>query len=154
MPASQYLMGKTFTALVFSTLIFVLLSSFAVVFANVSMSFLQWLQLYALALFGTLPFCMLGLVMGLSFSAKAAPALVNLIYLPISMLSGLWIPITMFPEMMQWFAWALPSYHLSQLGLSIVEMHQGFTLSWHLLGVALFTLPCGFIATKKYNSMK
>ncbi|WP_404395362.1 ABC transporter permease [Pseudoalteromonas phenolica] len=154
MPASQYLMGKTFTALVFSTLIFVLLSSFAVVFANVSMSFLQWLQLYALALFGTLPFCMLGLVMGLSFSAKAAPALVNLIYLPISMLSGLWIPITIFPEMLQWFAWALPSYHLSQLGLSIVEMHQGFTLSWHLLGVALFTLPCGFIATKKYNSMK
>lgn len=154
MPASQYLMGKTFTALLFSTLIFILLSTFAVLFAGVSMSLLKWGQVYALALLGTLPFCMLGLVMGLSFSAKSAPALVNLIYLPISMLSGLWLPITMFPEALQWFAWVLPSYHLSQLGLSILEMHQGFNLAWHLLGVALFTLPCGYLATKKYNSMK
>lgn len=154
MPASQYLLGKTFTALVFSTLIFILLSTFAVVLAGVKMQLWQWGALYALAVLATIPFCMLGLCMGLSFSAKAAPALVNLIYLPISMLSGLWLPIMMFPELLQWAAWALPSYHLSQLGLSILNMHQGFTLIWHILGVVLFTLPCAALAAKKYNSLK
>ena len=154
MPASQYLMGKTFTALLFSTLIFILLSGIAVLLANVSLSPMQWVQIYALSLLGTLPFCMLGLVLGLSFSAKAAPALVNLIYLPLAMLSGLWLPITMFPEVLQWFAWLLPCYHLSQLGLSIISMHQGFNLGLHLLGLILFTIPFCLLAIKKYNSMK
>ncbi len=153
MPASQYLMAKCATALLFSTVIFALLSIIAVTMAGVTMTSAQWLMLYALALLATIPFCMLGLCMGLSFSAKAAPALVNLIYLPISMLSGLWLPIIMFPELLQWFAWLLPSYHLSQIGLSIIDLDQGFNLALHLLGVTLFIIPCSFIAIKKYNSL-
>ncbi|MBQ4837112.1 ABC transporter permease [Pseudoalteromonas luteoviolacea] len=154
MPASQYLLGKTFTAIVFSSLIFVLLSCLAVVLAGVNMAFQQWMLLYFLAVFSTIPFCMLGLCMGLSFSAKTAPALVNLVYLPISMLSGLWLPIALFPEVLQLLAWLLPNYHLSQLGLSILSLHQGFELSWHVIGVMAFTLPCAWLATKKYNSLQ
>ena len=42
---------------------------------------------------GVLPFCAMGLFVGSLVSGQAAPAIVNLIYLPMAFLSGLWVPM-------------------------------------------------------------
>jgi ABC-2 type transport system permease protein len=150
MPAIHYIFAKTLTALCFSTLIFILLSVIAITLASVSLSAAQWISLYGLSLLGTLPFCMLGLLLGLTCTAKGAPAIVNLVYLPMAMLSGLWLPITMLPEVIQYAAWVLPSYHLSQLGLSIIDQGQGFSVGVHIAAVVAFSIPCAYLALKKY----
>ena len=151
MPAFYYLLAKTFTALCFSTLIFILLGTLAVVFANVSMATSQWLSFYALTILGTLPFCMLGLWLGLTFSSKSAPATVNLIYLPMAILSGLWLPIAMLPGIIQHIAWALPSYHLSQIGLNMLTLGQGHSNWVHINATLIFTLFCSLGAANKYK---
>ena len=47
---------------------------------------------------GVLPFCAIGLFVGSLVSGQAAPAIVNLIYLPMAFLSGLWVPLQFLPK--------------------------------------------------------
>jgi ABC-2 type transport system permease protein len=68
---------------------------------------------------GALPFCLMGLALGLWLSPNAAPAVLNLVYLPLGFLSGLWIPSTMFPGWLQSLAEWLPPYHLAALALDV-----------------------------------
>ncbi|MEJ6472748.1 ABC transporter permease [Pseudoalteromonas piscicida] len=146
----QYLLAKCVSATAFSLLVACLMSLLAL-FSGVSLTLAQWVLVVILALVGTFPLCMLGLIVGLSVSAKAAPAVVNLIYLPLSLLSGLWLPITVFPEGMQWFAWLLPTFHISQLALTIIDGALGFPLYWHLVVLTGQTLLLFLIAKAKFK---
>ncbi|PAY01893.1 multidrug ABC transporter permease [Pseudoalteromonas sp. HM-SA03] len=146
----QYLLAKCVSATAFSLLVACLMSLLAL-FSGVSLSLAQWLLVIAIALLGTLPLCMLGLLVGLSVSAKAAPAVVNLIYLPLSLLSGLWLPITLFPEAMQWFAWLLPTFHISQLALSTMDAALGFPVYLHAAVLITQTLALFFVAQIKFK---
>ena len=67
---------------------------------------------------GAVPFCALGLAIGYFAGPNSAPPLVNLLYLPTSFASGLWIPIEMLPPVVQTIAPYLPPYHLAQLALA------------------------------------
>ena len=81
---------------------------------------------------GVIPFCALGLAIGAWSKGRAAIAVVNLVFLPMAMLSGLWLPIYMFPEVMQDIALALPAYHHAQLALKVIAMDGGQSVPLHL----------------------
>ena len=72
--------------------------------------------------------------------ANAAPGIVNLIYLPMSFVSGLWIPIQYLPHWLQRIAPALPTYHLAQLMLGIFGYANQSSVASHWYGLAGFTL--------------
>ena len=93
-----YFVSKMVMALIFSFIIFVELAVLAISFGGVDLSALQWLQLLITSLLSSLPFCALGLVIGILVNGQAAPAIVNFIYLPMAFLSGLWLPIAMLPK--------------------------------------------------------
>jgi len=139
MPAHQYILAKLVSALLFSIIIIVLLFSIAAIFGGVVMATSQWLLLAALLVLGTLPFCAIGLAVGFFVKSNSAVAILNLIFLPSAFLSGLAIPVILFPQWLQQFAQILPPYHLSQLGLKIVSMDLGQPLLLHI-GVLLGTL--------------
>ena len=61
-----------------------------------------------------------------------ALAVVNLVFLPMAMLSGLWLPIYMFPDVMQDIALALPAYHHAQLALEVIGMDGGQSVPLHV----------------------
>jgi len=84
-----------------------------------------------------LPFCSLGLFIGTLAKGQAAPAVINLVYLPMSFLSGLLLPMQIMPHFIQQIAPIWPSWHLSQLTLHIVnnEDTQGVSLAAHVLAV-------------------
>ncbi|MFC3033451.1 ABC transporter permease [Pseudoalteromonas fenneropenaei] len=153
MPPLAYVMAKSLSALCFSLLICSLLFGIALLGTDVTMSASQWLGLLGTALLGTLPFCGLGLWLGLKLSAKAAPAVVNLVYLAMAMCSGLWVPITLLPESMQTFAWLLPSYHLSQLALSVLSMHQGHPIGLHLIILSAFAIAFALLASHQWRKL-
>ena len=67
-----------------------------------------------------LPFCAIGLFIGTTVNGQAAPAVINLIYLPMSFLSGLWMPLSMLPAAVHDIAPLWPAYHLGQLALAAV----------------------------------
>ena len=74
--------------------------------------------------------------------ANSAPATINLIYLPMSFCSGLWVPFQFLPKIVRQIALALPPYHLSQLALGIVGAgrHESNSTHWEVL--AAFTMIC------------
>jgi ABC-2 type transport system permease protein len=50
---------------------------------------------------------------------------VNLVYLPMSILSGLWIPLMVFPPIMQKLAVIWPAWHLAQMALGVIgQLHD------------------------------
>lgn len=153
MPFRAYLLAKLSTSLVFSAVILLLLFSAAVLLGNVVLHGSQWLLLALVMLLGTVPFALLGLLLGLSLSDKAAPGVVNLIYLPMAFLSGLWLPLFLFPGWLQQLAWLWPSFHLSQLGLKVIAQDQGFSLLSHLAVLLLTTMLLALACARRFRQL-
>jgi ABC-2 type transport system permease protein len=139
MPPYAFFAAKAFTCISFSFAIVLVLMLIGVTSGGVHLSLTQALSLLGVLVFGSLPFCALGLAIAYFAGPNSAPAIVNLLYLPLSFCSGLWIPINMLPHFLQKIAPALPPYHLGQLALMVLSYGQG-TIREHLVGLAGATL--------------
>jgi ABC-2 type transport system permease protein len=140
MPPLALFTAKLFNAVVFACVIVASLSFLGVMFGNVNLSMMQWLQLTATLIAGAIPFCAIGLALGYFAGPNSAPALVNLIYLPMAFLSGLWIPIEMLPQTVRDAAPFLPAYHFAQLALGAVGAGVGAPAWTHVSALAGFTV--------------
>lgn len=151
MPASAQVVSRLLVSMAFSVMILASLALVAFTMTGVSLSVTQVLTLSIILIFGGLPFCLLGLTLGLLLKAESAPAVVNLVYLPMSFLSGLWIPITVLPNFLQSIAEFLPPYHLSQLALKVVSLDAGGSVGKHLAILALSTVIFFVLAIMAFN---
>jgi ABC-2 type transport system permease protein len=96
-----------------------------------------------------LPFCAIALFVGTLVSGQAAPAVINLIYLPMSFLSGLWMPLTVLPGLVREIAPLWPAFHLGQLALGVVgEPTTGSALG-HVAILAAMTAVFLFLARRR-----
>lgn len=142
MPIGAYFFSKIAMSLLFGLIVVILLSIAAIGFGGVRVEVSTWLKLTGVLLIGTLPFCAIGLWVGSLVSGQAAVAIVNLIYLPMSVLSGLWLPLFAFPVILQKLAVIWPAWHLAQLALGTIGQVQGVKLLLHagvlLLSAVLF----------------
>ena len=91
---------------------------------------------------GSLPFSAMGLAVGYFTGPNSAPATINLIYLPMSFCSGLWVPFMFLPKVVRQIALALPPYHLSQLALGIVGAGRQESSATHWEVLLAFTMIC------------
>lgn len=146
MPAGAYLTAKIAMSLLFGALIVVSLCALGSLFGGVTMPPLRWLVLGATLVAGALPFCALGLALGSYIGPNSAVAVVNLIYLPMSFASGLWIPVPVLPKLFQTVAPWLPAYHSSQLALRVIGADLGDSVGGHTLYLIVFTVLCLFAA--------
>ncbi|GAC21758.1 ABC transporter permease [Paraglaciecola arctica] len=151
MPGAAHIVSRLLVSMAFSVMVLMSLGLVAFIFTDVSLSLSQVLTLSTILVFGGLPFCLLGLTLGLLLKAESAPAVVNLVYLPMSFLSGLWIPISMLPDFLQSFAEFLPPYHLSQLALKVVALDSGGSVAKHLAILALSTVIFFVLAIVAFN---
>lgn len=139
-PTGAWIVGKTAVSLVFSAAIVAVLVVLGVLFGHVRMPLGTWVRLSAVLVAGALPFSAFGLALGYLCGPNSAPAVVNLIYLPMAFLSGLWVPIEMLPTFMKNLAVCLPAYHFAQLALQVVGAGRGGPAWSHVLALAGFTL--------------
>src|SRR3546814_8296581 len=95
MPPGAYLFAKMAMAMLFSMLISAALAVLAGTLGGVSLEPWQWLALLAINVARVLPFCAIGLFIGTLVGGQGAPAVLNLLYLPMAFLSGLWLPLAM-----------------------------------------------------------
>ncbi|VAW48273.1 hypothetical protein MNBD_GAMMA03-1264 [hydrothermal vent metagenome] len=151
MPASAYIVSRIVLTLIFSLIVVMLLYFMGAVFANVELFRSQWLLIAIILMLGSLPFCAIGMTLGLYLKSSSAPAVINLIYLPMGFLSGLWIPINLFPSYMQYFAQVLPSYHLAQISLKVIDMDVGGNLWIHILILTAYLIVFTILAIVVYN---
>lgn len=149
-----YFIAKMSMAMMFSLIIFMELALLALSFGGVDLSLLQWLQLLIVSLFSSLPFCALGLVIGILVHGQAAPAVVNFIYLPMAFLSGLWLPIQILPKFLAKIAPIWPSYHAAQIALKVIGEDLGLPLWQHVTYLVIFTLGMLWLAIRFWSRMK
>lgn len=139
MPRGAYLLAKMVMAAMFAALISMLLALLAITLGGVSLAPWQWLVLLVINVVGVLPFCAVGLFIGTHVGGQGSPAVVNLVYLPMSFLSGLWLPLTMLPAWLSAAAPAWPSYHLAQVALKVLGMGAGGAITGHVAVLAAVT---------------
>lgn len=136
MPAGAYFFARVATAALFGVILVACLFLLGALFGGVALHRGQWFALAGVILAGVAPFSALGLMIGSRAKAQAAVAIVNVVFLPMALLSGLWFPITMFPEALQAFAGFFPAYHLSQLALKTIALDLGHPALLHLAVLA------------------
>ena len=132
-PPAAMLLAKMAMAMMFAAMVSIILASLALTFGHVVLSPLQLLALFATNILGVLPFCAIGLYIGTVFSAQAAPAVINLLYLPMAVLAGLWMPLSMLPALFAKLAPLWPAYHLAQIALAVVGLDNGGSVALHAL---------------------
>lgn len=151
MPPLAYFTAKLAAALVFALLVVLTLFALGATAGHVVLERWQWLSLAGILVAGAVPFCAIGLAFGSWLGPQSAAPTVNIAYLLSSILSGLWIPIHMFPKPMHGFANLLPPYHLSQLALRVLKMDQGGSIAVHVAVLAAFTVVSLVIAAAGFK---
>jgi ABC-2 type transport system permease protein len=141
LPPLVFMLAKVVTALVFALLALVLLIGFGIVVGAIHETPAVWATIIARLLAGSLPFIALGFAIGYWSGPHAAPAMANLIYLPLSFASGLFVPLDQLPGFVRALAPFLPSYHYAQLAWSALGAGSeslGASLLWLACYTALF----------------
>jgi len=141
MPPMAYLVAKCITAQAFGLIIVAVLSGLALGFGGVHLSAAEIGMMLGVTIVGVVPFAAMGLLIALLAPANAASGVVNLVYLPMSFMSGLWIPLRFLPRFLRPIAPYLPAYHLSQLMETVFGYQQRNSSAMnHWFGLAGFTL--------------
>jgi ABC-2 type transport system permease protein len=148
MPPGAYLLGKMLMAMAAAGVVILLLLTMALTLGHVSLSLIQASALLLTGMLGVLPFCALGMFVGTLIKGQGAPGMLQLIYLPMSFMSGLWFPLPMLPKFLQQVAPVWPSYHLDMLALASVGMNKGSLLG-HVLVLVGFAAVFLLMAARR-----
>ena len=146
MPPAAYFLAKGVVSLTFGALVVTLLFALGAIFGGVRMPAGQWLLMWSALVAGAIPFCAIGLAIGSFAGPNSAPGIVNIVYLPMGLLGGLWMPIEVLPKTMQHVAVWLPSYHFGQIALSILKVPVQGSLLGHVEALAGFGLVFAGVA--------
>jgi ABC-2 type transport system permease protein len=111
-PAGSYLLAKLLMTMLFALIVMATMIPAALLLGHLPLTFAQSASVTAISMFGSLPFCAIGLFIGTRVSGKAAIAFVNLIYVPMMHVSGLFYPL---PKFLRTISPIWPTYHLQQL---------------------------------------
>ena len=151
MPPMAYFLSKIGMALLFGALVVVVITAAGAITQGVRIALLDWLTLFGVLLLGAFPFGALGLALGYLFGPNSAPVVLNLLYMPMAFASGLWMPITILPPVVQNIAPYLPTYHYAQLAIGTVGGTPLGDAGRHALLLAAFTVLFLIVAVIAYK---
>jgi ABC-2 type transport system permease protein len=151
MPPMAYFVAKIAMSMIFSLLLAGLLVTLGIVFGHVQLPVTTILLLAATLVLGSLPFCAMGLAIGYLAGPNSAAAIVNLVYLPMSFASGLWIPMEVLPGFFKHLAPFLPAYHFAQLALASIGMAGRDNAATHLVVLGAFAVGFLLLALRGYR---
>jgi len=152
MPPLAYVLAKCCSAVGFSLIIVTVLTLLGISFGHVHLTVGEFAKIAGIAAAGAIPFSCLGLFMAFTVPPSSAGGIANLVYLPMSFLSGLWVPLRFLPHALQAIAPAFPTYHLAQLMYrALGATASGSTLGhWSgLLGFALLMIGLTWVAFRR-----
>jgi ABC-2 type transport system permease protein len=151
LPPIVYFLAKVLMSMFFAALNVAILFALGAAFAHVRMAPATWALVATILVVGAAPFCALGCALAFLVGPNSAPAIVNLVYLPMAFTSGLWMPLELLPKFMQAIAPFLPPYHLSRLALGVIDPGSGTGALGHIGALLLSTLIFLAVAVVGYR---
>lgn len=129
-----YLVSKLVTAMALAAVGIVVVTGVSIAVFHPDLSPLAWLAAGAGVWFGVLPFALVGVLIGQFAKPTYAQPLFMVVFMGMSLLGGLWVPLQIFPQWVSDIAQVVPSYWLNRLG------QMGAQLSGEVLTPALVLL--------------
>jgi ABC-2 type transport system permease protein len=151
MPPLAFFAAKLAVSVLFSTAVVAALFALGVGPGHVRLPAATFAELAAVLVAGALPFSALGLAVGYWAGPNSAAVVCNLLALPISFVSGLWIPFALLPAALRQLAPLLPAYHYSQLALRVIGAGSQTPVAWSVLYLAGFTALMLLLARLGYR---
>ncbi|WP_328357480.1 ABC transporter permease [Streptomyces sp. NBC_00445] len=141
LPGRGYVLAKTASAAVVSLPSIVIVFVVAAVVKGVRLDAWQWLALTGAIWAGSLVFAALGVAIGYLASGDAVRPITMITYFGLSILGGLWMPTTTFPDWLQDIAKWVPTHAYAALGQAIEQSQAPHAEDIAVLAVffALFT---------------
>jgi len=144
-----YVFGKAAMAVLVALPALLMVSLLGVLVHHVQMSASAWLGFLLGTWIGTVPFAVLGVLMGYALDSQSAGGGMMIVYFGLSILGGMWFPYQAMPHTMQVIARVLPSYHFASLGWNALAGHW---VGWNNIQVlAIYTVIFGVLAMRRYQ---
>jgi ABC-2 type transport system permease protein len=163
MPPTAYLLAKMLMTMLFATIVMLTLIAAALTVGHLRITAGRFLLLALIEILGSMAFCSIGFFIGTRASGKSAPAFVNLAYLPMMHLGGLFYPL---PKSAQPIEFLSPAFYLSRLGLHILQSPSLDEISFGATGpsshggvvvcvavLAGVTLLSGWLALRRFQRL-
>lgn len=138
-------------AVIFSILAMIILGTVATIVGGVRMDAVTWLSLAWRLLIGSFPLIALGMAIGYGTSPNTAPALANMVYLPMLFLSGIFVSFKALPHTIQQIGSVLPTYHYAQLAFGTIGVNDE-SVAKSLLWIAGWTIVLFAVAFRLYRA--
>jgi ABC-2 type transport system permease protein len=150
MPPLMYFLAKTMMSILFSCIVVGVILSIALGVARVDMGAVRVLQLFAVLVLATVPFCSLGLAIAYLVGPNSAHAVINVVYLPQLFLGGIVVPYEKLPAYLQVIASILPSFHSVHLAFGAIDSEHTTAGIWNVLALSCYTVLFLAIALYRY----
>ena len=137
-------------AIIFSIVAMVILGLVATLVGGVRMDLIEWLSLGWRLLVGSMPLIALGMAIGYGSSPNTAPALANMVYLPMLFLSGIFVRLQDLPRTIQQIGSVLPTYHYAQLAWGVLGVNNESALT-AILWIIGWTIVLFAVAFRLYR---
>jgi ABC-2 type transport system permease protein len=145
MPPPAYLVAKLLMALIFAVIVTATMLA-VLPLGHLKLTVGQVFAAAAVSILGALPFCAIGLFIGVLTNSRSAPAFVNILYQVMMHLSGLFYPL---PKFLRAIAPVWPTYHLQQLFFGAIGVpSQGRTIT-HVTVLVALTLVLTLLAVRR-----
>jgi len=153
MPTGVLILARMVMAMIFVLIVTLMLFAIAYYGAGVRLAPATWFLLAALNMFTTVPFSLLGLAIGLRVKAQAAAAITNLAFFGLSLLGGLWVPITVMPDVMGKIALVMPSFHFGEMALAAIGAKEGGLPVVNIAAALGFSILFAILAARAWGHM-
>jgi len=145
MPPSAYLIAKLLMAVMFGVIVTATMLA-VLPLGHLKLTVGQLLAAAAVSILGALPFCAIGLFIGVLTTSRSAPAFVNIIYQVMMHLSGLFYPL---PKFLRTIAPVWPTYHLQQIFFRAIGVSSQGSAFTHIGVLLVLTVVLTLIAVRR-----
>ena len=160
MPMWVYFAGKVALNLVFTLVSLAGMAAVAVVVGHVTFDPSRLVATITILLTGVLAFSTMGSAIAYWVRPRAVSTIVNLVFLPLSFLSGFFYPLDQLPDVFAKVAQVLPTYHFGQLAWGVMAPAQDVasfgnppsgTTVGHLAVIVGWFVGCGILTVLGYR---
>lgn len=150
LPQSVYVLSKMISQSLINLLTIIIMFLVGALAKGVDLTLGQWLLCGAWIWVGAVPFMALGILIGTLKSVEVVQVIANIVYMGLSVLGGLWMPITIMPKLIQQIANYLPTYRFGQGAWNILgAVHFDWTGALILAAyTAVFMILSSYILKK------
>ncbi|WP_371069497.1 ABC transporter permease [Sediminibacillus sp. JSM 1682029] len=126
-PTWAYFFSKMFAQTVVHVCSIIIIFLAGYIINSVTLTLSQWIFSALWIILGSIPFLAIGSIVGTIRKVETASGISNFFYLVLAILGGMWMPLYLFPDLLQSIGKWLPSYHY---GNGAWEIIRGNSPDW------------------------